>query len=115
MAIRDNNFVLGDPTDGVFNVTDANNIKAETDNYIDTSSQTKSESDLFEGWDGHVIIYDEPPKRDNRVACARGLIDHNGIEIFAMGLIPLLLALVIRYGYLIHFYNRNGQSEPVED
>ena len=48
MAIRDNNFVLGDPTDGVFNVTDANNIKAETDNYIDTSSQTKSESDLFQ-------------------------------------------------------------------
>ena len=48
MAIRDNNFVLGDPTDGVFNVTDANNIKAETDNYIGTSSQTKSESDLFQ-------------------------------------------------------------------
>jgi hypothetical protein len=48
MAIRDNNFVLGDPTDGVFNVTDANNIKAETDNYIDASSQTKSESDLFQ-------------------------------------------------------------------
>ena len=48
MAIRDNNFVLGDPADGVFNVTDANNIKAETDNYIDTSSQTKSESDLFQ-------------------------------------------------------------------
>jgi hypothetical protein len=48
MAIRDNNFVLGDPTDGVFNVADANNIKAETDNYIDTSSQTKSESDLFQ-------------------------------------------------------------------
>jgi len=48
MAIRDNNFVLGDPTNGVFNVTDANNIKAETDNYIDTSSQTKSESDLFQ-------------------------------------------------------------------
>ena len=38
-----------------------------------------------------------------------------GIEVFAIGLIPLLLALVIRYGYLIHFYNRNCQSEPVED
>lgn len=47
----------------------------------------KSESDLFEGWDGHVVYYDEPPKRDNRVACARGLIDHNGIEIFAMTLL----------------------------
>ena len=46
-----------------------------------------SESDLFEGWNGHVIIYDEPPKRDNRIACARGLIDNNGIEIFAMTLL----------------------------
>lgn len=47
----------------------------------------KSESDLFEGWSGHMIIYDEPPKRNNRIACARGLIDYNGIEIFAMTLL----------------------------
>lgn len=38
-----------------------------------------------------------------------------GIEVFAIGLIPLMMALAIRYGYLIHFYNKNGQSEPVED
>lgn len=49
MAIKDNNYV-SDPQspDGKFDVLDANNIKAETDNYIDTSSQTKSESDLFQ-------------------------------------------------------------------
>ena len=49
MAIKDNNFVT-DPQspDGVFSSVHANNIKAETDNYIDTSSQTKSESDLFQ-------------------------------------------------------------------
>ena len=47
----------------------------------------KSESDLFEGWHGHVIIYDEPPKRDVRVACSRGLIDYEGIEFFAMTLL----------------------------
>jgi len=47
----------------------------------------KSESDIFEGWNGHLIVYDEPPKRDNRVACARGLIDTGGREIFAMTLL----------------------------
>lgn len=46
-----------------------------------------SESELFEGWNGHIIIYDEPPKRQNRIACARGLVDFQGIEIFAMTLL----------------------------
>lgn len=45
------------------------------------------ESELFEGWNGHLIVYDEPPKRDVRVACARGLIDFRGREIFAMTLL----------------------------
>ncbi|MDA0707488.1 MAG: hypothetical protein O2963_00205 [Proteobacteria bacterium] len=45
------------------------------------------ESDLFEGWNGHVVAYDEPPKRPVRVACARGLIDYRGREIFAMTLL----------------------------
>lgn len=48
MAIKDNNFVLGDPVDGVFDVAVANRLKAETDNCIDASGQTKSESDLFQ-------------------------------------------------------------------
>ena len=46
-----------------------------------------SESELFEGWNGNIIIYDEPPKRQNRIACARGLVDYQGIEIFAMTLL----------------------------
>lgn len=47
----------------------------------------KQESALFEGWNGHLVVYDEPPQRDNRVACARGLIDFKGKEIFAMTLL----------------------------
>jgi hypothetical protein len=46
-----------------------------------------SEPEVFEGSSNHVVIYDEPPKRDVRIACARGLIDNNGIEIFAMTLL----------------------------
>jgi len=45
------------------------------------------ESALFEGWKGHWIYYDEPVKRENRVACARGLIDYCGIELFCMTLL----------------------------
>ena len=48
MAIKDNNFVFRDPVDGIFGVDVANRLKAETDNYIDASSQTKSESDVFQ-------------------------------------------------------------------
>jgi hypothetical protein len=44
-------------------------------------------SDVFEGWNGDLIVYDEPPKRDVRVACARGLIDRNGRELFCMTLL----------------------------
>ena len=47
----------------------------------------RQESDLFEGWDGDCVIYDEPPKRDVRIACARGLIDRGGIELFCMTLL----------------------------
>ena len=47
----------------------------------------KSESDVFEGWRGSLVIYDEPPKRDVRVACARGLVDEGGRELFTMTLI----------------------------
>lgn len=45
------------------------------------------ESDLHEGWSGDLVGYDEPPKRDIRVANARGLIDRNGRELFAMTLL----------------------------
>jgi hypothetical protein len=45
------------------------------------------DSDMFEGWEGDLVIYDEPPKRDIRVACARGLIDRNGRELFGATLL----------------------------
>ncbi|MHC4560722.1 MAG: hypothetical protein ACYS80_25870 [Planctomycetota bacterium] len=44
-------------------------------------------TDLHEGWSGDLIIYDEPPKRDIRVANARGLIDRQGRELFSMTLL----------------------------
>ena len=45
------------------------------------------DSDLHEGWDGDLVGYDEPPKRDIRVANARGLIDREGKELFSMTLL----------------------------
>jgi hypothetical protein len=45
------------------------------------------ESDLHEGWSGDLVGYDEPPKRDIRIANARGLIDRQGRELFCMTLL----------------------------
>lgn len=45
------------------------------------------DSDVQEGWQGDLIGYDEPPKRDNRVTNARGLIDRDGRELFSMTLL----------------------------
>lgn len=45
------------------------------------------DSELHEGWSGDLVIYDEPPKRDIRVANARGLIDRKGRELFCMTLL----------------------------
>lgn len=39
---------------------------------------------MMEGWDGHVILFDEPPPRPVYIANTRGLIDHGGISIFSM-------------------------------
>jgi len=47
----------------------------------------KQESQLHEGWSGDLIIYDEPPKRDIRIANARGLVDRRGRELFCMTLL----------------------------
>ena len=46
-----------------------------------------TESELHEGWMGDLILYDEPPKRDIRVANARGLVDRQGREFFCMTLL----------------------------
>lgn len=47
----------------------------------------KQEPAVFEGWAGHIVCYDEPPKREIRIACARGLIDFNGRELFTATLL----------------------------
>ena len=47
----------------------------------------QQDSKAMEGWYGDFIGYDEPPERDNRVACARGLIDRNGRELFTATLL----------------------------
>jgi len=47
----------------------------------------KSESDMFEGSSNHIVVYDEPCNEKVRTACLRGLIDHNGLEFFAMTLL----------------------------
>lgn len=41
----------------------------------------EQETDIFEGWDGHVVWFDEPPPRDKFVALKRGLVDHDGIML----------------------------------
>jgi len=61
-------------------------IDAETGSSIEIMSN-KQDSDLHEGWNGDLIIYDEPPKRNIRVANARGLVDRQGRELFAMTLL----------------------------
>lgn len=45
------------------------------------------DSELHEGWFGDLVNYDEPPKRDIRVANARGLVDRGGRELFCMTLL----------------------------
>lgn len=45
------------------------------------------ESELHEGWEGDLIVYDEPPKRDIRIANARGLVDRNGRELICATLL----------------------------
>lgn len=58
----------------------------ETGSTLEIMSNNQ-DSDLFEGWDGDLVYYDEPPKRDVRVACARGLVDREGKEAFGMTLL----------------------------
>lgn len=48
---------------------------------------TVQKSDVFEGWDGDLVIFDEPPPRDVWIACSRGLVDRNGRALFGATLI----------------------------
>lgn len=43
----------------------------------------EQDTDIYEGWDGHVVLFDEPPPRSKYVACKRGLVDHDGICLFS--------------------------------
>lgn len=70
-----------------------NNVGAESLWTDDETGSTleimsnKQESDLHEGWNGDLIYYDEPPKRNIRIANARGLVDRQGRELFCMTLL----------------------------
>jgi hypothetical protein len=57
-----------------------------TGSTIEIMSNLQS-SELHEGWKGDLVIYDEPPRRDIRVANARGLVDREGRELFCMTLL----------------------------
>ena len=47
----------------------------------------RQESEMFEGWSGDGLFFDEPPDRNVRVAAARGLIDRGGFELYACTLL----------------------------
>ncbi len=50
---------------------------------MSNNQQTKE----HEGWEGDLILYDEPCKRDIYVANARGLVDRRGREVFSATLL----------------------------
>jgi len=47
----------------------------------------EQEVDFFEGWDGHIVAFDEPPPRDIYIACKRGLVVKSGLCFMAMTLL----------------------------
>jgi len=73
--------------------TKKNNFGVDAAWIDDTTGSTlelmsnSQEASLHEGWSGDLIVYDEPPRRDIRVANARGLIDRGGRELFCMTLL----------------------------
>jgi len=58
----------------------------ETGSILEIMSN-KQDVDLHEGWEGDLIIYDEPPKKNIRIANARGLVDRSGRELFCATLL----------------------------
>lgn len=61
-------------------------IDNETQSSVEIMSNNQA-SDVFEGWEGDLVVYDEPPRREIRVACARGLVDRRGRELFVATLL----------------------------
>ncbi|HRR41935.1 MAG TPA: hypothetical protein P5244_11935, partial [Syntrophales bacterium] len=66
------------------------------------------DSGTFEGWEGDLVIYDEPPARDNRIACARGLVDRKGRELF----VATLLKEAWIHREIIRMKTEDGRPDP---
>jgi len=62
----------------------------------------------FESANCEVLIWDEPPDRDKRVAAARGLVDSNGVELFTMTIVNQ--AWVFRE--VLHSRDTKGRPNP---
>jgi hypothetical protein len=67
-------------------ITDTLWIDEKTKGSFELMSNSQ-QSDVHEGWDGDLILYDEPCKREIYVANARGLADSDGREVFACTLL----------------------------
>lgn len=86
---------------------DANWLDVNTGSTLELMSNSQS-SDTFEGWDGDLVVYDEPPARDVRIACARGLVDREGRELFVATLIKE--AWINRE--IVRARMKNGEPDP---
>lgn len=49
-----------------------------------TIMTNEQDSDLFEGWAGEWVWYDEPPRREVFIASQRGLVDSDGVSWITM-------------------------------
>jgi hypothetical protein len=69
---------------GVITDTYWKDVKTGSSIEIMSNNQRSKE---HEGWDGDLILYDEPCRREIYTANARGLVDRNGREVFACTLL----------------------------
>jgi len=69
---------------------------------------TSQDVTVFEGAQYDLVIYDEPPPRDIRVACARGLVDRKGRELFCC----TLLNQAWIHRDIIRATNEKGEPDP---
>ena len=67
-------------------ITDTDWLDVKTGSTIEIMSN-KQDPGVHEGWSGDLILYDEPPRREIRVANARGLVDRQGRELFGATLL----------------------------
>ena len=67
-------------------ITDTLWVDEKTKGQFELMSNTQ-QSRVHEGWDGDLILYDEPCRREIYVANARGLVDRRGREVFAATLL----------------------------